>query len=139
MIVLDSNVISELMRERPEPKVLQWADAQASGTLWSCSITLFELHFGLQRMAIGKKRDLLESRLLYFEAKILAGRVLDFDSGAAQAAARYAAALAALGTPVDMRDVQIAGIVLRVKAKLATRNVKHFAALEGLVINPWLD
>lgn len=139
MIVLDSNVISELMRERPEPKVVQWADAQATGTLWSCSITLFELHFGLQRMASGKKRDLLESRLVHFEAKILAGRVLDFDSGAARAAARYAAALEARGMPVDMRDAQIAGIVLRLKAKLATRNIKHFAELGGLVINPWLD
>ena len=137
--MLDSNVISELMRERPEPKVVQWADAQATGTLWSCSITLFELHFGLQRMTIGKKRDLLELRLEYFEAKILAGRVLDFDSGAARAAARYAAALEARGMPVDMRDAQIAGIVLRLKAKLATRNVKHFAELGALVINPWLD
>ncbi len=139
MIVLDTNVISELMRERPEPKVLQWADAQATGTLWSCAITLFELHFGLQRMAVGKRRNLLESRLVYFEANILAGRVLDFDSGAARAAARYSAALEVRGTPVDMRDVQIAGIVLRAKAKLATRNVKYFTALKGFVVNPWLD
>ncbi len=127
------------MRERPEPSVVQWADAQASGMLWTCSITLFELHFGLRRMAIGKKRNLLESGLLYFEAKILAGRVLDFDSGAARAAAQYAATLEALGKPVDIRDAQIAGIVLNAKAKLATRNVKHFAALGAIVINPWGD
>ena len=137
MIILDSNVLSELMRERPDAQVLAWADAQAAGALWTTSICVFELHFSIARLAPGKRRDLLSKQVAHFESTILVGRILDFNSAAAIAAARYAANQSARGEPVDMRDVQIAGCVISTKGRLATRNTRHIPGLGKALINPW--
>lgn len=137
MIVVDTNVLSALMREVPEPPVIEWLDRQAAESVWITSITLFEARFGLALLPRGKRRQALEAAFEKVMADDLEGRVLDFDRPAAEAAALLAARRQRDGLSVDMRDTQIAGIVVARRAKLATRNVRHFSDLNVEVINPW--
>jgi toxin FitB len=137
VIVVDTNVLSALMREVPEPPVIEWLDRQAAESVWITSITLFEARFGLALLPRGRRRQALEAAFVKVMADDLEGRVLDFDRPAAEAAALLAARRQRDGLSVDMRDTQIAGIVVARRAKLATRNVRHFSDLDVEVINPW--
>lgn len=137
MIVLDTNVLSALMRRTPERQVVEWLDRQAPESVWITSITLFEARFGLALLPKGRRRQTLEAAFEQLMAEDLQGRVLDFDRPAAEAAADLAAERQRNGKPVDMRDTQIAGIVLARQARLATRNVRHFLDLTVEVMNPW--
>ena len=137
MIVLDTNVLSALMRRVPEQPVVEWLDQQPAESVWITSITLFEARFGLALLPKGRRRQALEAAFEQLMVEDLDGRVLDFDRPSAEAAATLAAARQRSGHPIDMRDTQIAGIVLARHAKLATRNVQHFADLSVQVINPW--
>jgi predicted nucleic acid-binding protein len=137
MIVLDTNVISALMRHKPELSVIKWLDKQPAESIWITCVTLFEAQFGLARLPNGRRRQALE---LAFEALLLEdldGRVLDFDQPAARAAATLAAHRERSGKSIDMRDTQIAGIVIARQARFATRNVKHFSDFNLEVMNPW--
>jgi toxin FitB len=136
MIILDTNVLSALMREVPETPVLNWLDGQPADSIWITSITVFEARFGLKLLPAGKKRKALESGFEALLAEDLEGRVLDFDGAAAEAAATLAASRQRAGRPVDVRDTLIAGIAVSRKASLATRNIKHFSDLVS-VVNPW--
>jgi predicted nucleic acid-binding protein len=139
MIVLDTNVLSALMRPEPEPQVLRWLDAQPESSIWTTTITLMELRYGLQTMPAGRRRDQMT---VEFEAVLredIDGRYLPFDTAAAEQAAELLARRKALGRPVDFRDAMIAGIVLASRATLATRNTAHFADASITVINPWQD
>jgi predicted nucleic acid-binding protein len=137
MIVIDTNVLSALMREVPEPPVIEWLDRQAAESIWITSITLFEARLGLALLPKGKRRQTLESAFNKLLIEDLEGRILDFDQPAAEAAAQLAAGRQRAGQTIDMRDTQIAGIVIARRAKLATRNVRHFSDLNVDVINPW--
>ena len=137
MIVLDTNVLSALMRDVPEEPVVKWLDAQPAESVWITSITVFETRFGLKLLPSGKRRKALESSFDALLVEDLEGRVLDFDTAAADAAAALAASRQRAGRPVDVRDTLIAGIVIARRATLATRNVKHFADLSVSVVNPW--
>lgn len=137
MIVLDTNVLSALMRRTPERQVVAWLDRQAPESVWITSITLFEARYGLALLPKGRRRQSLEVAFEQMMAEDLKGRVLDFDRPAAEAAADLAAERQRNGKPVDMRDTQIAGIVLARQARLATRNVRHFLDLSVEVMNPW--
>lgn len=137
MIVLDTNVLSALMREVPERPVVEWLDRQPAESVWITSVTVFEARFGLKSLPIGKRRRALESTFEALLVEDLEGRVLDFDTPAAEAAAELAATRQRAGRPVDVRDTLIAGIVMARRAILATRNVKHFADLRVSVVNPW--
>lgn len=137
MIVLDTNVLSALMREGPDMPVVEWLDAQPAESVWITSLTLFETRFGLKLLPAGKRRKALESSFDALLVEDLEGRVLDFDAAAADAAAGLAASRRRAGRPVDMRDTLIAGIVMARRATLATRNVRHFADLSVPVVNPW--
>lgn len=137
MIVLDTNVLSALMRREPEALVVAWLDRQPADSIWITSITLFEARFGLALLPRGRRRQALESAFDRLLADDLENRVLDFDSAAAAAAASLAAERKKAGRPVDMRDTQIAGIALARRATLATRNVRHFADLQVPVTDPW--
>ncbi|MBL8540083.1 MAG: type II toxin-antitoxin system VapC family toxin [Betaproteobacteria bacterium] len=137
MIVLDTNVLSALMRREPEAPVVAWLDRQPADSCWITSITLFEARFGLALLPKGRRRQALESAFDRLLADDLENRVLDFDSAAAAAAASLAAERKKAGRPVDMRDTQIAGIALARRATLATRNVRHFADLKVPVTDPW--
>lgn len=137
MIVLDTNVLSALMRDVPAIPVVEWLDAQAAESVWITSVTVFEARFGIRLLPAGKRRKSLESTFDALLAEDLEGRVLDFDMSAANAAADLAASRQRAGRPVDVRDTLIAGIVMARRATLATRNVKHFADLSVPVVNPW--
>ena len=137
MIILDTNVLSALMRTIPDAAVLEWLDRQPADSVWITSITLFETRFGLALLPAGRRRQLLEVAFDDLLKEDLENRVLDFDSAAATAAASLAAARQKSGRPADMRDTQIAGIVLARRATLATRNIRHFVDLKISIIDPW--
>ena len=137
MIILDTNVLSALMREVPEPVVVAWLDRQPAESVWITTITLFESRFGLALLPKGKRRQALEVAFEQLLMEDLEGRVLDFDQAAAEAAALLAAQRQRGGQSIDMRDTQIAGIAISRRAKVATRNIKHFVDLSVEVIDPW--
>ncbi len=137
MIILDTNVLSALMRAVPEGRVVAWLDRQPAESIWITSITLFEALLGLALLPSGRRRKSLEAAFGCLLKEDLENRVLDFDTAAATEAASLAAARQKKGRPVDMRDTQIAGITLARRATLATRNVRHFEDLEISIIDPW--
>ena len=137
MIVLDTNVLSELMRPKPNPAVLAWMDAQPDQDLWLCSVVVSELLFGLARSPQGARRAQLTQA---FEAMLVEdffGRVLAFDLPAAVVYADLVSAREQLGQPLPMADAQIAATCLAHGARLATRNVRDFDALGLSWVNPW--
>jgi toxin FitB len=137
MIVLDTNVLSALMRQAPDAKVIAWLDQQPRTSVWTTSVSVLEIRFGLQIMAGGKRRSLL---LEAFEALFekMGRRIAAFDDAAAIEAADLMASRQRKGRPVELRDTMIAGIVVARHATLATRNVVHFEDLSVPVVNPWL-
>ncbi len=137
MIIIDTNVLSALMRTVPETPVVAWLDRQPAESIWITSITLFEAHLGLALLPSGRRRKMLETAFARVLNDDLQNRVLDFDSAAATEAASLAAARRKKGQPVDMRDTQIAGIALARRATIATRNVRHFADLKISLVDPW--
>ena len=137
MIILDTNVLSALMRRVPEAPVVAWLDSQPAESVWITSITLFESRLGLALLPRGRRRQTLETAFARLLDEDLGNRVLDFDGAAATEAASLAAGRQRAGLPVDIRDTLIAGIALARRATLATRNVKHFRDLKVPVINPW--
>ncbi len=137
MIILDTNVLSALMRTAPELPVVAWLDRQPAESIWITSVTLFEARLGWALLPKGKRRQTLESAFTRLLEDDLENRVLDFDSAAATEAATLAANRQIAGRPVDIRDTQIAGIALARRAAIATRNVRHFSDLKISVIDPW--
>jgi hypothetical protein len=137
VIILDTNVVSALMDPEPVPQVVQWLDAQQRDSIWTTSITIFELQFGLAILSEGRKRHLLELEFRRLIEDDLGNRVLEFDSDAASLAAFLAAERQLRGRRGEIQDTQIAGVVLSRRATLATRNVRHFADIEARVVNPW--
>ena len=137
MIILDTNVLSALMRKMPETQVVAWLDRQPAESVWITSITLFEARLGLALLPSGRKRQALEAAFGRLLEEDLENRVLDFDSAAAIEAAALGARRQKSGRPVDIRDTQIAGIALARRATLATRNVRDFGDLKVPVVDPW--
>ena len=136
MIILDTNVLSALMLKTPDQRVITWLDRQPAFSLWTTSVTILEIRFGLQMMTTGKRRSTLMDA---FERAIqlLDQRVAPFDTAAANQAAELMAVRHRKGRVRDLRDTMIAGIVLATHATLATRNTGHFEDLSVLVVNPW--
>ncbi|MGA2964505.1 MAG: type II toxin-antitoxin system VapC family toxin [Candidatus Korobacteraceae bacterium] len=137
MILLDTNVISEFMRDVPEKDPVIWLDRQPPSSIWTTSISVYEIRSGLLAMPAGKRQAL---RILAFERvlnDLIQGRIAAFDHAAAQRSAELEAAGLKAGRPRETRDTMIAGIVLSNHAMLATRNVKHFDNMAKSVVNPW--
>jgi predicted nucleic acid-binding protein len=137
VIILDTNVLSALMRTAPEAVVVEWLDRQPADSVWLSSITVFEARFGLALLPKGRRRGELERAFDQVLTEDLANRVLDFDSMAAAAAAQLAADRQKAGRAVDLRDTMIAGIALARRAMIATRNTRHFEGLDVAVVSPW--
>jgi toxin FitB len=137
VIILDTNVLSALMQGVPEQSVIDWLDRQPSQLVWTTTITIVESRFGLALLPQGRRRRSLETAFERLVEEDLDNRVLDFDVAAAMAAASVAADRRRSGINGDMRDTQIAGIVLARRATLATRNVRHFSDISAPVVNPW--
>jgi len=137
LIILDTNVLSELMQRRPNPAVVDWLDTQAAEAVFVTSITVFESRYGLAVLPDGGRKTLLRERLDCVISEDFEHRVLSFDFQAAERAADLAAERKRLGQPVDIRDTFIAGIAMAHGAALATRDTRHFADLPVPVIDPW--
>lgn len=137
MIILDTNVISELMRPLASETVVQWVNLQPSASIWITSITLFEIRFGLETMPDGKRRKAMTASFDLWLTRVAQGRIAIFDEAAAEKTAELAAKRRRAGLPGELRDTMIAGIVLANHATLATRNGKHFDDIAKSVVNPW--
>lgn len=137
MILLDTNVLSALMQTTPEASVVRWLDAQPGDSVWTTTITVFEVHYGLALLPSGRRRQRLEAAFDQAMTVVLGGRVLAFDRQAAVAAGALAAEGRLHGRTVDVRDVQIAGITAARRATLATRNIRHFQYLGVALVDPW--
>ncbi|GMU23023.1 MAG: ribonuclease VapC [Phycisphaerae bacterium] len=137
MIILDTNVISALMQTSANPTVVAWLDAQASESIWTTSVCVFEICYGLSSLPSGRRRQSLLEAFGRTLVEDLDSRVLDFDMAAAYEAGTIAARLRTTGRMVEIRDVQIAGIVAARRGILATRNIVHFAATGIPLANPW--
>jgi predicted nucleic acid-binding protein len=136
MIILDTNVVSELMTEQ-NTGVLAWLDRQPWSSLWTTAITILEIRSGLAVIPVGRRRS---ERQVAFDLLIegnLESRVLPFDHAAAEQTASLIGERKRAGRPGELRDSMIAGIALAQRATLATRNVRHFEDLTIPVVDPW--
>jgi predicted nucleic acid-binding protein len=139
MIVLDTNVISEIFRPSPEPRVAEWL-ASLRGDVAITVITLAELLAGVRRLPDGRRKDELASRIDAAIAPYRGSRaVLPFDDAAADRYADVLVARESAGTPISTADAQIAAICLANKAVCATRNVKDFARTGVDLVDPWAE
>lgn len=139
MIILDTNVLSALMRHSADRKVVEWLDKQARTSIWTSSITILEIRYGLQILPAGKRRSALIQTFEKVLVDKIESRVVPFDTAAAQQAGDLMALRHTKGRPGELRDTMIAGIVLASHATLATRNTSHFEDLSVPVVNPWLS
>ena len=137
MVILDTNVISALMYQRPPASVRQWLDRQAEPSVWTTSITVFEIRAGIEVLPQSRRRRSLEIEFERLVEDDIQGRVVPFDASAANAAALLMAERRRAGRTGDLRDTMIAGIVIAGHATLATHNTRHFADLPIPVVDPW--
>ncbi len=137
MIVLDTNVLSELIRAQPDSKVAAWLSQQARSQLFTTAISRGEMVFGVLVLPIGERRQRLQQEVQAIFDIDMAGRVLPYDGDAADAHATFAAARRAQGRPVAMPDAMIAGIARSRGATLATRNLRDFEGCGITLVDPW--
>jgi toxin FitB len=138
MVILDTNVLSALMRQTPERHVVDWLDRQPRTSVWTSAVTVLEIRFGLQTLAAGRRRTLLTEAFDELLEKI-DQRVAAFDTAAAELSSDLMAARQKKGRPGDLRDTMIAGIVLAQHATLVTRNTAHFEDAKIPLVNPWMN
>jgi predicted nucleic acid-binding protein len=137
MIILDTNVLSELMRPTPAARVSEWVAKQPSAELFTTSITEAEILLGIELLTQGKRRQGLLRAVEGMFNEDLGGRVLGFESEAAHPFAQIAARRRSLGKPISHADAQIAAIARLRGATLATRNVADFSDCAVDLVNPW--
>ncbi len=139
MIILDTNVVSELLRLLPDPRVAAWLAARNGADIYLTAVSEAELRFGVAVMAAGRRREQLAAAMDGILADVFHGRVLAFDSAAAVAYATIAADRRAAGRPISQFDCQIAAIASTHGAAIATRNTGDFADCGIAVVDPWHD
>ncbi len=137
-ILLDTNVLSELMRPRPAVEVLDWFERQQGISFLICAITRAEILLGIALLPAGKRRESLAAAAEQMFIEDFAGKCLAFDARCATEYALLVAGRTRRGQPMSTEDGQIAAIALCHDLPLATRNGKDFQGVEGLVVvNPW--
>jgi hypothetical protein len=139
MILLDTNVLSELMRPAPSPAVETWLSRQPVAATFISAITEAELRYGLALLPEGRRRQDLVAQAEAMLAQDFAGRILPFDSAAASAYARIAASRRHAGRPISQADAQIAAIAVSRGASVATRDVAAFVDCGIDVVDPWKE
>jgi toxin FitB len=137
MILLDTNVLSELMKPRPDPAVLGWIDSQNPDDLWTSTIVVAEILSGLELMPSGKRQVELRAKAELMFSEALGGRILTLDLAAAQAYGSVQKIRKAARKPVDEMDALISAIAFANGASLATRNITHFEDCGIRLLNPW--
>jgi toxin FitB len=139
MIVLDTNVVSEPLKPRPDAAVMEWLDAQEPQTLFLSSITMAEILSGIETMPIGRRRTQLQSGFHDDILPVFEGRLLQFDKKAAQAFALIQAKVKTAGVAISFADCAIAAIAQANGYAVATRNVRDFKSTGVKLLNPWID
>lgn len=139
MIILDTNVVSELMRANPSPNVVDWVAEQAAADLYLTTVSEAELLYGVEILPSGGRRDRLLEAVEGMLREDFDGRILPFDSAAARAYAVIAASRRAAGRPISHADCQIAAIAGCRGAPVATRDMDGFEGTGIEVINPWAN
>jgi toxin FitB len=137
VIILDTNVLSALMQREPDSELIEWLDDLPAESIWTTAITVFEVRFGIDVLALGRRRRQLDEAFDVALAQDLGARVLPFDEIAARVAGSLAAREREAGRTIEIRDAEIAGIVAARKATLATRNTRHFVKTGIKLVNPW--
>jgi toxin FitB len=137
MIILDTNVVSELMKSQPNSSVVRWIGQHEATSLFITTLTQAEILYGLEILPVGKRRTALKEAAISMFELDFSGKILSFDNKAAQSFAMIAAKRKAIGRPISQIDAQIAAISLVNNATLATRNVKDFEECGIEIINPW--
>lgn len=137
MIVLDTNVLSEILRPSPAPEVMVWLANQPGTSVFTTTITRCELFYGVQLLPEGQRKAGLLAAVQSIFDQDMAGQVLSFDNTAADAFARIAVSRKLAGQPISQFDAMIAAITQSRGATLATRNTKDFTDCGIALINPW--
>jgi toxin FitB len=137
MIVIDTNVVSEIVKPSPSPYVIEWFRQQRPQDLYTTTITQAEILYGIESLPKGRRRTALQSAMARVFDETFAGRILPFDEGSAYAFAMIAAQHRTTGRAIGDLDSQIAGIAFSRGASLATRNVRDFEGCGVELINPW--
>lgn len=137
MFLIDTNVISELMRATPAPSVLNWFSTQDPSTLYLSAVTEAELRTGIAILPAGQRREVLKVALDATITEDFEGRILPFDTDAAKTYAEIASMRRAAGRPIADADCQIAAIARAAGAVVATRNLRDFEGCGVDLVNPW--
>ena len=140
MIILDTNVVSELMLNAPSPAVVSWLSrVRLADELFITSITVGEILYGIELLPAGKRHDKLKADAEGMFAEDYSSRILDFDERAARAFAQIASSRRRIGRPMAELDAQIAAIASVYDAAFATRNTTDFEGCDIRLVNPWVD
>lgn len=137
MIILDTNVVSELIRAAPDPGVRAWVNSIPSTQITTTSITAAELYYGVARLPTGQRRQQLAVAVSALLNDALRGRIAPFDERAARRYADVISGRERAGRPIEVLDAQIAAICRELGAALATRNIKDFEETGVELIDPW--
>jgi predicted nucleic acid-binding protein len=139
MIVLDTNVVSELMKPLPSPIVLQWVASRERADFYTTSVTQAEILHGVRSLSSGRRRRAIEAAAEAMFQEDFAGRILAFDSNAARSYADLVSERQRRGRPMSQFDAQIAAITRVTGATLATHNVKDFEHCGIGIVDPWVE
>jgi toxin FitB len=137
VILLDTNVVSEPLRPKPDPSVLAWLDAQAVETLYFSSVSVAELRLGIEGLPVGKRRRALAAGLYKQIVSLFGDRIIPFDLMAAESYGALVIRARQQGHPIGVADAQIAAIAASRQFAVATRDETPFRAAGVPVINPW--
>ncbi len=137
MVVIDTNIVSELMRAEPSAEVLDWMDTRMRQGLFVTAVTEAEVRAGIAFLPEGRRRRGLEAACERAFGGLFGGRVLPFDSAAAHAYAEIVASRRSIGRPASQADCQIAAIAASRSMAVATRNVRDFENMGIEVVDPW--
>ena len=137
MIIIDTNVVSEIVKLSPAPAVIEWFASQRPQDLYTTTITQAGVLYGIELLPKGRRRSTLQAAMASVFDQMFAGRVLPFDEGSAFGFAMIAARHQVSGRTIGKLDIQIAAIAFSRGASLATRNTRDFVACGVELINPW--
>jgi predicted nucleic acid-binding protein len=138
LLILDTNVVFEFMRDHPNPAVIAWLDRQDRASVWMTSISVMELNFGIESLPPGRRKSVLRNGMDRLIAEKVGDRIAAFDADAALSTASISAERRRAGRPCELRDSMIAGIAIATGGSLVTRNTRHFADVPIPLIDPWI-
>ena len=137
MIILDTNIVSEVWRPAPDSAVADWVRSRPAGSIYLCTPVLAELRYGVERLAPGRRKDALKATIDHYETEVYRDRILPLDTAAATEFGRLMVTRERAGRRMSTMDGLIAAIAVVHGAALATRDIRDFVDLGLRVINPF--